>query len=450
MSDAPYTRNRSDTDTQVESSNYTWESWKIGQHPPYNSWDLYYQKIVPSSGTFGDASTAISRNMTDVVVPRFKTRSAKGEIFNNPMTRQVQEVYESLSVFDHARLAYTTPFGQDPPEGAPWFRDGIKFFGTAPANKWIGTFQSYGDNAPSTPTVDIEHLKQLAVTRAHANIDFSEVHILETLAEMTDTVRFLKDAFKNAIKIGRKIRDKEFLFLAKKLDEEHLEEVYMEARYGLRPLIYDVRDICSALMHSKTFDRYTFRAEENADDVNTFSETDTSDSAVDLDVDVTVSRSVKVRAGVLVSLDSLSTLKIWGLDKPFEAIWEVVPFSFVFDWFFNIGQTIASLTPEIGAKQLASWVTIDDVIDSRVEVVGSWSSIIDDYYNLANYFNVSNCHRGQKISTYERIPDPRLSLFPTYKIRLDELKILDLAIITKGLFSRDREKRLRIAKYGRR
>jgi len=38
--------------------------------------------------------------------------------------------------------------------------------------------------------------------------------------------------------------------------------------------------------------------------------------------------------------------------------WELIPFSFVVDWFVNFGDYIQALTPKLGIKGLSSWTTV--------------------------------------------------------------------------------------------
>lgn len=48
-----------------------------------------------------------------------------------------------------------------------------------------------------------------------------------------------------------------------------------------------------------------------------------------------------------------------GLLNPAAIAWELVPLSFVFDWFYNIGDFLERQTADTGLTPLKAWETID-------------------------------------------------------------------------------------------
>jgi hypothetical protein len=292
-------------------------------------------------------------------------------------------------------------------------------------------------------------MKQLAVTTAHANVDFSEAAILATVGEMGDTVKFLTSSFYKAMKIFKAVKKLDLLYLRKQISLKELRDRYMEYRYAIRPLMHDIKDISNALRHQKNSDRYTFRGFETAE--KSFESDDIlwDMSGYDMIVRDKCTRTVNVRAGVMVSLDQTATPSVWGLDQPIEAIWELTPFSFIADWFFNIGQTIASWTPNVGVHELASWVTVKDVIHSERRVVDSYTTNSDAEYDYSNHAHVSNCFIEFDKTIVERFVNPTKSFVPHIKVKLDALKLLDLAIICKTLMGNTRKRSNRIAMYQR-
>jgi hypothetical protein len=73
----------------------------------------------------------------------------------------------------------------------------------------------------------------------------------------------------------------------------------------------------------------------------------------------TASRTVrcKIKARVDVTSPSTATLKQYGLLNPLEIAWEIVPFSFVVDWFLPIGAYLEDMTSFAGLSLSETSVT---------------------------------------------------------------------------------------------
>jgi len=205
----------------------------------------------------------------------------------------------------------------------------------------------------------------------------------------------------------------------------------MELRYAIRPVVYDVNNFTAALEQSRSlqFSRFTSRGFRSLN--RTFS--DTIPLVGYPDGTGTVNRQatyrVNIRAGVLSEVQQ-SHLSTWGGDQLLETAWELVPFSFIADWFANFGDIIATITPNIGVRELASWVTTETTVTQR-----NWCDSVQMTKDPAVY--TASCvlnHSGER--KYEsfhksRVPNPELSYYPRSNMRLDGLKLLDLAIILR-------------------
>lgn len=138
-----------------------------------------------------------------------------------------------------------------------------------------------------------------------------------------------------------------------------------------------------------------------------------------------------MRAGVLTSIEVFQGIAALGLTEPLESIWEMIPFSFILDWWFNIGKWIASWSPNIGIKTLASWVVVTDTttLTSTVET--------GTIYNPANYLNqieIAGSYSRVLVQKY-RLPNPDRPLLPTYSINMNWFKSLDLGLILKQIIA---------------
>jgi hypothetical protein len=132
----------------------------------------------------------------------------------------------------------------------------------------------------------------------------------------------------------------------------------------------------------------------------------------------------EARAGVLTDVE-LSHVSIWGTDAIASSLWELTPFSFILDWFFNVGQKIAAFSPNAGVRKLASWVTVRTLATLTNSADGFSNVVVCDYADSMSWSGVKT--RTESWTT--RTPNPTMRLLPSVKIRLDNLKLLDLGII---------------------
>lgn len=121
---------------------------------------------------------------------------------------------------------------------------------------------------------------------------------------------------------------------------------WMSYRYGIMPLIYSAQDIL------KTIDRGC--------DVETrkhlhIAPVDTNVPLPDSSSTYTRTRidgNITIRAAIYQHFESTEISRISGLGfNPFVTAWELVPYSFVFDWFLNVGDYIAAKTNQIWAQK---------------------------------------------------------------------------------------------------
>jgi hypothetical protein len=123
---------------------------------------------------------------------------------------------------------------------------------------------------------------------------------------------------------------------------------------------------------------------------------------------------------------------VWGVDQPLESIYELIPFSFILDWFFNFGNWIAMWTGNAGISPLASWIMESH---ERIETILTFDwNVIPDDGSIVSSLTVSEPGECLCSVKYQRrIPSPYRPLFPPFNVRLDGAKILDLVTIGKKL-----------------
>lgn len=434
----PYPRTREDSEV-LETKN--WSGYYQGYlgtctNPEYAPPNQYY----PYSGSFNTTKTRI---MHDIVTPRFKEYQAKGMIVNSPMDRvtTTQSCSVATYIYD-SRYKVNTNCG-----GGVYkklWRGGLNV-GTCPASDYFSAFTN-GGYAP-TPDLDVSRYIDLAVTQMWANADQSKAAVLASLGEARETVSSITSIIGRLISIIRAIKRLDVKFLLKEIRPKELENRYMELRYALRPLYYDAKQMLDAVVaYNKRveYSRHTFRGKQEVDEEENVSHTvefsfgDAVGTRYGRTCLGKTKRSLTVRSGLLCSVAGASALNVWGFDSMAETCWELIPFSFIIDWFFNVGDIIASWTPEAGLAMEASWVTVFDTVLQQ-------SYISDSYIKCAagvEYVNprviIGNASKWTLTETKYRFPDPQRSVLPRFNLNLDTLKLVDLLVIAKNLFFRDR------------
>jgi hypothetical protein len=175
----------------------------------------------------------------------------------------------------------------------------------------------------------------------------------------------------------KSIRKGEFLALVKQITPKDLADQYMEARYAIRPLYYEMKGYAAAFSYETgaALDRLTFRGHES--DSKSVGDTIESPNGTWFDgarrffIERETVVNLDVRSGVLTQLETDSKLPAWGFTEVLESAWELVPYSFIIDWFLNVGNTIAAFTPDYGLRALASWTVATTSVVKTFRIAGS-------------------------------------------------------------------------------
>lgn len=395
------------------------EKWTIDDQ---GNKDVYYSRY---STQRTHMSSVRERIMHDVVTKEFNKLSSRGKIVNNPMDSS-----------DTTEITGVTRYKWD------WEtedRDGNVTMGGDSYSNLYGSF----DRSKCNISIDRDALISQAISSAHANCDLSEAAILASLGEFRETVAGLAAILIRVYRIYRKIRKLDLYALRKEIKPAELADRYMEYRYALRPLYYDAVQLTSA--YNKAMppkgSRKTFRSFKEGSDTDTGTYVTygyRSDGKINMKftTDYYIHEEVCVRAGVLCQITNDSRLLSFGAANIPQSMWELVPFSFIIDWFWNVGDIISSFSPKVGLNELASWavVTTSTSVTSSVTVEGvdhtnsdnvSWTRCYADGNTTANY----ELYSVKK----ERLVNPPRGFLPRVDINLDALKLLDLQIIVNKL-----------------
>jgi hypothetical protein len=221
-----------------------------------------------------------------------------------------------------------------------------------------------------------------------------------------------------------------------KLLAKNTSDLWLEARFGWRPLISDMKNLSEALSESLKKHEAVIQGFAAQGTSQSY---DSQESAIlTLGVGNTVERirtfqcSTQTRA----SLQTKATINVIGVN-PLITGWEVIPFSFVVDWFINVGQALGALSFIATNPDCRSSTGIYQVLDVTETVK---QKTVPSGLITGPYINQTNTYR---VIRKKRSP-ASINTMPHINYRLEGFKYLDLLalIIQKRGGKLDRNLRL--------
>lgn len=374
--------------------------------PPYAYEPLAGNINVGSySGTFG--------TMTDTVTPGFRKTTDPSAWVSSPMTSST--LLSQTAQVSHT--SYNTPDVNGRGLYRTWNGDGLSYI--------LGPLVSVPDTATFGSFPDILNAasyKREAVIECLADINAGDAQSLVAIAELGKTVTMIRDRAQKiayawlACRNGKKAA-LEALFPGKRTgrrpksivvwDEygqpvvrkngkvvrryahqrvkdftpfDTAQGLWLEYRYGWTPLIHDIvnglKAVNAQLLRNDLtkfpFERVVKRKGSDAEQVVTHPPL--SHSGGTWTISTRTQHIVQVKAyakyQVVAEAGIMNRLNDFGaFDVPL-ALWEVVPYSFVVDWFVPIGTWLAALTPKVGVKIVDSGISVKTVKSVSRTVIG--------------------------------------------------------------------------------
>lgn len=139
-------------------------------------------------------------------------------------------------------------------------------------------------------------------------------------------------------------------------------DLWLEWHFGAEPLIKDVRNAMSAVIDPNLLGKIVGRG--HVKDVLSYTTTHTYTKAVS---DHNMSIRASVNAYVKVSSPELYMANRLGFLNPLGIAWELVPFSFVIDWFVNVSDVLKDINPYAGLEITRASYTVKTVDNLRTQ-----------------------------------------------------------------------------------
>lgn len=284
--------------------------------------------------------------------------------------------------------------------------------------------------------------QQRSLVQAYAKMNESALMIGESLADFGATVGMLQRPFRSATELASRMV-KEVNLRKKKTSrsaKQAAADAWLEYRYGWRPLLMDTEKIISETHknrqkseRSRLVARSGFTLQEKVS--GSIPEQDGSTAGYYLYWTGAYSSEVtqRVSAGVMYSvLNGTSTM---ALDKfmgsrardVVPTMWELLPYSFVVDWFVGVGDWLQAISPDPKIVVIDNWVTIVEETITRCNASSSRPMTASTM--------AGNLGGSERISRrYIRVCGNSLPNTPVRKLSAYKLNVVDgLALSLKNL-----------------
>lgn len=318
----------------------------------------------PYQGGVVDDWTGEVRSMTDTVVPNFRRRMAKGEVIMSPMQSYHGIIY---------------PFSCGPPmkfqettvncSGAgPWYK-GWTYNGVAPM--WtqivpttVGQVQVVGIESLFNGT-EMSNLVTEASTKSQAKVGRSNTDLWETMAELHKTRHLLQDLFGSALKV---IRGNPGLLTR----AQAASSAWLAYRYGLSPIMQDIEGVLKGLHKAVGRTRASSRGGSTLSKHVVWTENKPAWGGSTVTKRWTWNSNVSVRATTISEYTATLGRNVGFSTKALVTLpWELLPYSFVVDWFVNVGDFLQAITVVLDEKVLGSCYTVQEDRNLIVELVST-------------------------------------------------------------------------------
>lgn len=195
-------------------------------------------------------------------------------------------------------------------------------------------------------------------------------------------------------------------------------ELWLVARYGIRPMIYDARNAYLAAMHKEQgFIKGRDTSREDLNQTNVISNLDFYGRWKYQQTDTI--RGTRLYRGCAYASADLFVGEKLGFD-PLVTAWELTRYSFVVDWFIDIGSWLRSVRPRLLGEYLGIGSSIHDEYTFR-------QTLKQTSFTGAWYGSVSDVITEWSIKQYTR--SPASVAFPPLMVNLNVPKMIDLAAL---------------------
>lgn len=318
----------------------------------YTFWSGAYSETT--SGPY-DIRPGVIRSMRDTVTPSFRKLLRNGVDVSNPCSYESTAVETSGGTIN---VSYTSGDGNP----SHCVRASVS------GNPFTRLQQVVGSD-PTWFLQDCSNMRDHLLVEAMAEAHSPDFSGSLFAAEAVKTMHMLRHPLQALSEFVRKMQSTRSSLLRTGVSlSEATSKTWLEYRYGWRPLMLDVKEATAALMSTQRVPGVVLRSRKS----NTLSNTQnisptmvSSNAYYRWWVETTRELKATVKAGVRYRIaDSsysqfLSTSLGLSLDSVPSTIWELVPYSFVVDWFVDVGSWLRATIPAPHVQVLSNYTSLD-------------------------------------------------------------------------------------------
>lgn len=370
-------------------------------------------------------ATGHRESIVDEVVPHFHQRRQKGEVFFNFMHRVEEDAARDSGQGPTRRstVTYTTC------GGVPYYY-GYRDIGNQVENLYsvaIGQPLTVG-RVPPIRDLFGSRLSDLIVetsTRVQNDRGRSDSNLWESLAEADKALGTFTGIFKSTLRTLNSRKLKTF--------SKDGAASYLAWRYGIKPMIQDVNAVREGLESKVGRVRKTTRAKSTVSNYAQRTVTYSGQFIVDISeqsFDTVVVRGMSLDEHVASEFENIGFSSKGLITLP----WELVRYSFVYDWFANFGEFLGAMTPAFGWTQLGSCIVVDRDQRNQITAIGTRPS--------TGWAIDVPCSGGYTYRYYSRtryvgLPRPAIVVKSDFRFSnltrcADALSLLAQRVLTKG------------------
>lgn len=382
--------------------------------------------------------------MHDVVVPNFKQRLKNGEIIMNGMTlTKYERTYSPGRVTEGP---VSGPHWLLGPAGSTCTHTGDMLgFIEGPAQQGLT-----GDISVGTES---SRMRDRVLIDAYAKMNTADIAGLFFMKELDQTLQMLRRPLQSTIKhlnhahsvMAKMLRTRKFVvprsLRSASLTTQAAGAAWLEVRYGMKPLMLDCESAIEIVEKQRSAigeQILVARGGESREFTLTspFSNLPTMTSWTANGV-LKRHRRLGAFAGVIYRRNLTDeaylrqTLGTRPSDLP-SSLLEIIPYSFVAEWFVNIGSWIKAVTPNPTVSVVSSWVTtISEVRDE----FSAELKVTRDYPNNQSFSGSGGTSMKRYVDVV-RVPNPPLPSLPVREKTISRLHTIDgLALLLQRISS---------------